>query len=121
MKEFASHILTCLLTVLVCFLLFRGCDEDRGDVLPAEVRIDTVILPHYVLLRQIDVNRVVHRVNLRLLDYQPHGVLYRPGHFRGLIDSHGISDIHSVGSHHDMFLWRLFSAIAALCEKEAGE
>ena len=44
MKEFASHILTCLLTVLVCFLLFRGCDEGRGDVLPAEVRVDTVIL-----------------------------------------------------------------------------
>ena len=43
MKEFASHILTCLLTVLVCFLFAKGCDSGKEP--PQEhivVRTDTM-------------------------------------------------------------------------------
>lgn len=52
MKELSSHILACLLTMLACFLLFKGCDEGRCDVLPAEVRVDTVILHDTVTVKE---------------------------------------------------------------------
>lgn len=43
MKEFASHILTCLLTMLACFLFAKGCDSGKEP--PQEhivVRTDTM-------------------------------------------------------------------------------